>query len=181
MIWPLEGIKTPPIVDIPAGYKIRTFQGGDEPDFYALMALAGWTGWDERKLHPWLYRVLPDGWYLIIHESSDRIVATCMATHDPTWIVPYCGELAWLAADPAHSGKGLGSTAAAAVTARLLQNRYKVIHLYTEPFRLAALKIYLTLGYKPFLETPESTILWEHICSNLRWPFTPNEWIKRFP
>jgi mycothiol synthase len=181
MIWPVESYKNPPTVNIPADYKIRTFQVGDESDFFALMALAGWLGWDERTLQPWLYRILPDGWYMIIHESSNRIVATCMATHDPTWIVPYCGELAWLAGDPAHSGKGLGSAAVAAVTTKFLQNGYKVIHLYTEPFRLAALKIYLKLGYKPFLDTTESTILWEQICTNIHWAFTPNDWIKRYP
>ncbi len=177
MIWPVERISDPPVFDLSTGYSIRTYQEGDEPKFYRLMTLAGWQGWDNQKLQPWLYRILPDGWYMIIYEDNHQIVATCMATHDPTWITPFCGELAWLAGDPKHSGKGLGFAVAAAVTSRFIHSGYRIIHLYTEPYRLAALKIYLKLGYIPLLESPDSHLLWHHICSQLDWPFRPDEWL----
>jgi mycothiol synthase len=176
MIWPESRLSLPPTVNVPAGYKIRTFQQSDQDHYYKLMKVAGWSGWDDQKLHPWLYRILPNGWYMIIHNDSNQIVASCMATHDPTWTTPFCGELAWLAGDPTHSGKGLGTAAAAAVTSKFIQCGYKVIHLFSEPFRLAALKIYLSLGYIPLLEPLESISIWKQVCIHLDWLFTPDEW-----
>jgi mycothiol synthase len=131
------------------------------------MELAGWPGWDHEKLKPWLYRILPEGWFMAIHDETHHISATCMATHDPTWIRPFCGELAWLAADPDHAGKGLGMAVAATVTRRFIEAGYRTIHFYTEHYRLAAIKIYLKLGYVPYLDPPEAFDIWEEICTKL--------------
>ena len=64
----------------------------------------------------------------------------------------------------------------AAVTARLLQMGYRHVHLYTEHWRLAALKQYLKLGYVPFLDVPEARERWQGICAQLSWPFMPEAW-----
>lgn len=50
------------------------------------------------------------------------------------------------------------------------------IHLYTEDWRLPALKTYLKLGYCPYLFAPEQAARWQVICAQLRWPFTPDAW-----
>jgi len=176
MIWPEERRQDPPPVELPAGYTLRLYQPGDETRFYQVMALAGWPGWDEAKLQPWLFRILPQGWFMAVHQTSNQIVASAMATHDHTWLYPFCGEVGWLAADPAHTGRGLGTAVTAAVTARFIAAGYRCIHLYTEIFRLPALKIYLKLGYIPFLTKPESPGHWRTICEQLNWPFTPDAW-----
>ena len=99
-----------------------------------------------------------------------------MALHDHTAWHPFGGELGWVAGDPAHAGKGLGRAVSAAVTARLLDAGYRNIHLYTEDWRLAALKTYLKLGYIPFLYSAEMPDRWQAICTRLQWPFTPEAW-----
>jgi mycothiol synthase len=170
MIWPSERRQTKPQVEIPEGYALRTYQPGDETCFFSLMELAGWPNWDEQKLKPWLFRILPQGWFMITEETSGKIVATAMATHDYTWKYPFCGEVGWVAADPAHSGKGLGFTVVAAVTARFLDIGYQHIHLFTEHWRLAAIKIYLKLGYIPLIDKPEAKELWYQISKQLFWP-----------
>ena len=177
MIWPGARRQSPPTGKLPAGYHLRTFRPGDEAGFYAVMALAGWPGWDVAKLKPWLYRILPEGWFMAVHTQSNQIVATAMATHDPTWRSPFCAELGWVAADPAHAGQGLGTAVVAAATARMIAAGYAHIHLYTEPYRLAALKIYLKLGYLPFLSIPGETDVWREICEQLAWPYEPREWV----
>ena len=90
---------------------------------------------------------------MAVHEESSEIVATAMALHSEVY--PSGGELGWLACDPAHAGKGLGMVVSAAVTARFIDAGCRNIHLYTEDYRLPALKTYLRLGYIPFLYTPE--------------------------
>jgi mycothiol synthase len=179
MVWPERRLSAPPAVRLPPGYALRTYRPGDETRFYQVMELAGWPGWDDEKLRPWLSRILPEGWFMAIHQESGEIVATAMALHNYTERHPFWGELGWLAGDPAHAGKGLGMAVSAAVTARLIDAGYRHIHLYTEDWRLPALKIYLKLGYVPSLYTPEMPERWREICAQLRWPFTPEEWGAR--
>jgi len=174
MVWPEHLLDTPPAVRLPPGYTLRTYRRGDEPRFYEVMELAGWVGWNDEKLRPWRSRILPEGWFMAIHGESNEIVATAMALHSKVY--PSGGELGWLACDPAHTGKGLGMAVSAAVTARFIDAGYRNIHLYTEDWRLPALKTYLKLGYIPFLYTPEMWERWKAICAQLQWPFTPEIW-----
>ncbi len=181
MVWPEQLLTTPPPVNLPFGYALRAYQPGDKARFYEVMALAGWSGWNDERLQPWLSRVLPEGWFMVIDEKRNEIVATAMCLHNYKETNPFQGELGWLAADPAHTGQGLGRAVSAAVTARFIEAGYRHIHLYTEDYRLAALKTYLKLGYVPFLYTPEMPERWQIICEQLHWPFTPEAWRSRTP
>jgi mycothiol synthase len=176
MVWPEHSLDAPPHVQLPPGYALRTFEWGDQPRFCELMALAGWPGWDDEKLQPWLERILPEGWFMAVHEDSDLIVASAMCLHSYSALHPFGGELGWLAGDPAHAGRGLGSVVSAAVTRRFLDAGYTDIHLYTEDFRFAALHTYLKLGYVPFLYLPEMAERWRTVCEQVGWPFTPEKW-----
>jgi len=140
------------------------------------MELSGWPGWNDEKLAPWIARIPPGSWFMAIHDASGGIVATAMGLHDHTPDHPFGGELGWLASDPAHRGRGLGLAVSAAVTQRLIEAGYRNIHLYTEHWRLAALKTYLKLGYVPFLYLPEMPERWRVICEKVGWPFKPEEW-----
>jgi len=174
MMWPEHLLNVPPAVQLPRGYTLRTYQQGDKLRFYKVMELAGWPGWDDERLQPWLERILPEGWFMAVHRQSGQIVATAMALRSETY--PSGGELGWLAGDPAHAGRGLGLAVSAAVTARLIEAGCRPIHLYTEDYRLPALKTYLKLGYVPFLCTPQMPERWRAICAQLQWPFTPEVW-----
>ena len=176
MMWPESRLTAPPVASVPAGYALRVYRPGDEPGFFRVMALAGFGAWDGARLRPWLARILPDGWFMAVEAGMGAIVATAMALHDASDQHPFGGELGWVAADPAHSGKGLGRAVCAAVTARLIAGGYRDIHLYTEDYRLAALKVYLSLGYVPFLYAPGVADRWRVVCAQLGWPFTPETW-----
>ncbi len=174
MIWSDSQPQSSLAVPLPPDYSLRTYQQGDEQRFFEIMDLVGWSGWDEEKLAPWLPRVLPDGWFFVDHKVSGELVAFCMALVSDTF--PNSGELGWLACDPAHQGMGLGKVVSAAVTKRFLEENYATIHLYTEHYRLAAIKTYLRLGYIPLLSSPTMHEIWEIICTQLDWPYTPKEW-----
>ncbi len=165
MVWPKHRLNAPPRVRLPSGYALRTYRPGDEPRFYELMELAGWPGWDDEKLRPWLLRILPEGWLMAIHTESGEIVAAAMALRDRGEFGYPGGELGWLACDPAHRGRGLGLAVSAAATARLIDEGYRHIHLYTEDWRLAAIKTYLKLGYIPLLYLPEMEERWRRVCT----------------
>ena len=176
MAWPMTRLESPPELRLHAGYTLRSYRPGDETRFYEVMALAGWPGWDDERLRPWLARIIPGGWFMIVDESGAGIVATAMALHNYQGTNPFQGELGWLASDPAHAGRGLGRAVSAAVTRRLIEAGYRQIRLYSEDFRLAALKIYLSLGYVPELYEAGMAERWREVCTRLDWPFTPEAW-----
>jgi len=176
MIWPENLISHPPEVNLPSGYSIRVYLPGDDARFFEIMELAGWDGWNEEMLQPWLAKILPDGWFMVIDEKTDEIVATAMALHNYKGTYPFWGDLGWLAVDPGHGGKGLGLNVSAAVTSRFIEGGYRKIQLFTEDYRLPALKTYLKLGYIPSLYTGGMLERWEAICTKLDWQFTPNRW-----
>ncbi len=176
MVWPQEQLDQPPTVSVADGYRLRTYQPGDEPDFFHVMSLAGFEGWDMEQLLPWLKKILPGGWFLVEDEASGQLVATAMAVHNPTQYYPFGGELGWVAAHLDHAGHGLGATVCAAVVTRLLKGGYTNIYLNTDDERYPAIKTYLKLGFRPVLLTADMTERWEAICNRLAWPFTPEEW-----
>ncbi|MCB0151348.1 MAG: GNAT family N-acetyltransferase [Caldilinea sp.] len=176
MVWPDHLLDQPPVVRVAPGYHLRTYRPGDEPRFYEVMALAGWPGWDDERLRPWIARIPPGSWFMAVHTASDTIVATAMGLHDHSDDHPFGGELGWVAADPAHTGQGLGLAVSAAVTVRLLAAGYRNVHLYTEHWRLAAIKSYFKLGYVPFLYAPEMAQRWRALSLELGWPYTPEAW-----
>lgn len=173
MVWPEYLLESPPKVIMPPGYRLRTFQPGDEPQILRLMALVGWPDW---QLEFWQAAILAGCWFLTVETKSDKIVASAMGLHDPKDPNPVGSELSWVAGDPAHRGQGLGRAVCAAVTGRLIEAGYRDIHLFTDDWRVPAIKVYLKMGYTPLLFNSEMVERWQAICAQLNWPFTPEKW-----
>ncbi|MCY4482789.1 MAG: GNAT family N-acetyltransferase [Spirochaetaceae bacterium] len=170
MVWPAARLDSVPPPTLPAGYTLRTHRPGDEARFHELMELAGWPGWDDDRLSYSLNRMLPDGWFMAVHSNSAVIVASAMALHNYKGTFPFWGELGWLAADPAHSGHGLGMAVSACVVRRFVDAGYRHIHLHTEHYRLAAIKTYLKLGFAPWIDGPDGDLHWAPVLDRLGWP-----------
>ena len=176
MVWPRSRLGSPPAAEVPAGYRLRTFAPGDAAAHAALMVKAGFADWTTEKLPPWLKRVLPDGFFVIEHVPTGALAATAMASHNPSDLHPCGGELGWVAGDPAHKGSGLGLAVCAAATARFLGAGYRRIYLQTDDWRLAAIKVYLKMGFVPLLHAPDMAGRWRALCEKLGWDFTPEKW-----
>ena len=167
MLWPPHLLAAPPAVIVSPGYTLRTYRPGDEPEYYALMASAGLDEMNAETLPEWMARTVPESWFMIIHDDTRKIVAAAMGCYDHDDLHPFGSALGWVAVHPDHRGVGLGTTVSAAVTARLIAAGYRDIHLHTEDERLSAVKIYLRMGYVPFLYAPDMTDRWRAIYQRL--------------
>jgi mycothiol synthase len=177
MVWPQKLLnETIPIL-IPPGYTLRQLRPDDYKAYFALLASAGM---EQNSLESWVDYwekiILPDGFFVIVHNETKDLAATCLAAHRPSLRHPRAGALGWLGADPAHKGLQLGRAVSAAVTARLIASGYRRIYLETHDFRLAAIKTYLDLGWTPMLYDKEMRARWSLVCEKLEWPFTPDDW-----
>ena len=166
MILPREVLENPPEAEVPAGYTLRTYRPDDAEALIALERKAGFDNWNRELLDEMLACALPRGIFVVEHEGG--LVATAMATHNPTDRHPFGGELGWVAGDPAHSGRGLGRAVCAAVIRRYSQAGYERVYLKTDDHRLPAISIYLRLGYEPYMYAPGMEERWQAVRQNLR-------------
>jgi predicted dehydrogenase/GNAT superfamily N-acetyltransferase len=168
MIWPERLLDAPPMPIVPTGYELRQYRPEDREAYLALMHRAGFVEWDGETLDRMLASILPEGFFIVEHIATSAVVATAMATHRPAPQYPFGGELSWVAADPDHSGRGLGLTVCAAVVRRFLAAGYRCIYLQTDDFRLPAITTYLKLGFEPLSRDPDMDARWRRALGGLR-------------
>ena len=152
---------------VPSGYRLRQYRAEDEAGYYALMARAGFDGWTAERMRQVLPTVLPVGFFVVEHLASGQVAASALAQHVPTELHPFGGQLGWVAADPDHRGRKLGTLATAAATRRLIEAGYQRIYLLTDDFRLPAIRIYLALGYTPLYHIPDMQERWQVVMRRL--------------
>ena len=153
---------------LPEGYVLRQLTLADADEYKRVMNLAGFEGWDARQVEERLRSRLPGGFFVIEHSASHQLVATAHASHGPNELHPQGGVLDFVAADPAHKGKGLGMAVCCAVV-RLLQDRgYQHIYLTTDDWRLPAIAIYLKMGFEPCMYREDMPERWASVRAGLK-------------
>lgn len=153
---------------LPAGYRLRQYRPEDAAAYIELMDLAGFAGWSGQRIEETRQSVLPGGFFLIEYGASGRLAATALAQRWPIDLLSDCGTLGWVAAAPAHRGRGLGQAVCAAATQRLLDEEFAYLTLLTDDHRLPAIGIYLRLGYRPWIPRLEILPRWWALEPRLR-------------
>lgn len=141
----------PAIPDLPTGYRLGQVGQGEKRAYEELAVLA-WpleSFWEGYFSDPLL-----GGFFAVEHMASGQLVSSCMAVR-PGVFKEYSdvGTLGWLVTDPAHGGLGLATTVVLAVMNRLYEEGCGESYLGTEDERLAAIHIYLKLGWAPLMYT----------------------------
>jgi mycothiol synthase len=166
MVLPAHVLADPPTPELPEGYALRVYRETDADALIALERKAGFQKWDRELLDEMLACALPRGIFVVEH--AGELVATAMATHNPTERHPFGGEVGWVAGDPAHSGRGLGRAVCAAVIRRYAEAGYERVYLATDDARLPALRIYLQLGFEPLMYAPGMEERWRAVRRKLQ-------------
>jgi len=162
-------VAAPPV---PNGYLLRQFRAGDEANYDDLFHLAFA---DEGRFPEMLEGVLSDGFFVVEHLASGELVASCQAWRGGTSRRHAdAGQVGWLVTDPSHAGKGLGTIVAALATNRLAAEGYRRPYLGTEDFRIAAISIYLKLGWQPYVSCDALESRWRSIFARLERKFDPS-------
>ena len=178
LLWPTAPLAPLPHLPLPAGYAFRSYHAGDEQALFPLFDQEGWhitaADW-----HDYLERVLPHGLFMLWHTTSNTLVGTAGAIHNPRgarYSFPFGGALAYLVVHPDHRGHGLGLILSNRVVQRFLSADYDHIWVGVQGFRLPAIKTYLKLGFVPLLHQDGLSERWQRICTQLGWPYTPEQW-----
>src|SRR5215831_3404748 len=183
MVWSRDWMLTPPRVMLGDAYELRLYHHSDEQQLYPLFHAEGWHI-AQRDWQDYLDRVIPNGLFVLWHRPSALPMGTAGAIHNPRagrYYFPFGGELAYLVVHPEHRGQGLGTALSLQVVQRLLDAGYETLWLGVQGFRLAAINIYLRLGFRPLLHQSELAERWQRICEHIAWPYETGRWPRTVP
>ncbi|KOY18064.1 GNAT family N-acetyltransferase [Paenibacillus xylanivorans] len=153
-----------PQLDIPEGYKLRSFHPGDVTEWEHVIRISfarEIAFGDKIGFQP---PFMPEKILFLCYEGL--AVATAVAWEKEDGDIN-CGYLHMVGALPGHSGKGLGYTIALAALHRMREEGKQAALLETDDFRLPAISIYLRLGFVPLLVEEEHSGRWERIFNEL--------------
>jgi mycothiol synthase len=155
----------PPMPRFPAGYGLRTANLHDGDALTSIMVSAFGADWSlQRVLSTVLEAEDVDTTFVVtaygvpVATASARLVSTR----------PESGYLHWVATHAEHRRKQLGYGVSLAVLHRLGEVGCRDSLLETQPFRIAAIRLYLRLGFVPEESHNGQTNEWQQVFSKLR-------------
>lgn len=93
--------------------------------------------------------------------AEERLLATASLQVRPD--VPGCGWVRWVATAADRRREGLGRAVVIGVLAMAVQAGCREARLHTATDRLAAIALYLQLGFEPLVRSEPERELWEHV------------------
>lgn len=159
-VWPIG--QTAPVYAIAEPYFVDI--SNDRLSFEAVQAAIGWHVTDEQ----WnlLQSELVPGSMVFVRHDNKPVGVACALFRDAGW-----AELAWVAVWPEYRRQGIGKIVCSAVVGQLHSLGSHKIFGSTQDHRLAALKIYLDIGFRPLVR-PDKVERWWSIYQKLDKPFT---------
>ena len=164
MIFDAEGTPLPEST-VAEGFRLRTVADSELVPYNELRGSVKFAAWDTEKLRNFRSKVLPDGILLIEETATGRFAASATAETTDMPDHPEIGVLGWVMTHPDFRGRHLGRSVSVAAMHRLYDAGYRAFSLLTDDFRLAAVKTYLELGWKPWLYLEEMEARWRALAA----------------
>jgi mycothiol synthase len=143
----------PPLPALPAGYRLRTWQAGDETKvppvlgdaFFGDPTVAAYETF--RRYLEERGAFIPENVF-VIEAASGQVVGTTTAR----FVSAQVGRLHRVGVQRKHQGRGLGTTLVLKALHHLAERDVHTVYVGTEDDKLAALSVYLHAGFRPVLD-----------------------------
>ncbi len=161
-------------IPIPDGYKFVNFRRGGidgmsvEKFKYGYLKTMAQGREPEDWEFSWFYddkRIPDDGFFVIVSEEIDRIVATAAVQIDEH--KPNSATLHMVYSDPEHRGKKLGEAVTLVAMQYVYSHNIPVMYLTTDEHRIPAIKIYLRHGFRPVYWDTDMEARWSGVFEKL--------------
>ena len=157
-----------PELTVAEGFRLRTIANSELDLYNELRTSVGFPAWEPDYLQKFRGKVLPDAMFLIEEISTGRFAASATAETTDMPEFASVGVLGWVMTHPDLRGHHLGRSVSVAAMHRLYDAGYRAFSLLTDDFRLAAVKTYLELGWKPWLYLEEMEGRWRALADTLK-------------
>ena len=161
---------------VPNGYTLRPCRGGDVGSWADTLRRGGFTDWTETRVLDYLKNVeRKEGSSLV--EFEGRIVAATFASrlgnqpHNPDDDLSEpskVGILDFVVTHPEHRGRGLAKATCVAVARFLVARGCETIELGTDDWRLPAIHVYLSMGFRPVMNRSDMPGRWAAVIEKLK-------------
>ena len=165
-----------PDVPLPAGYVMRAYRSGDADSWTEVLQKGEFGRWDEERVLEYLEDAeRREGSRLVEHNG--RIVAATFASRignqprKPSvggGNSSDVGVLDYVVTHPDHRGRGLGRATCTEVARFLVSRGCNAISLGTDDWRLPAIHIYLSMGFRPVMNRNDMPGRWAAVYENLK-------------
>lgn len=156
-----------PIPELPEGYRLRDANHNDLDALATTLALAFEDDlWSVARVNRTLISA-SDVSRTFVVDYGGVAVATASAQTKPERFAG-AGLLHWVAVHPAHQGKRLGYVVSLAVLREHKRLCRDAAFLSTDDERLPAIRTYLRLGFRPYLEDDTHPERWERVMQIIR-------------
>ncbi len=156
-----------PEMVLPAGYLLRGYRPGDEQAWCGLVNEGIPGDWTPERLRAEVaraHRFQPQD--LLFGERAGELVGTAWALR--WWEQPEeVGYLHMVAVARRRQGRGLGRALTVAVLHRFREMGLERAILRTDDFRLPAIALYLSLGFRPVLSHESHRARWQAVLRTL--------------
>ncbi len=171
-----DGVRRMPAAPLPDGYLLRACRRADAHRWAQTLRAGGFTTWTEAMVLDYLADADRRAGSLVV-ERQGSVAAGTFASRvsnypfDPLPISaadPHReGLLDYVVTHPNHRGRGLGRAVCAAVTKRLVDGGCRAVWLSTDDWRLPAIHVYLSLGYRPVMVSGDMPERWDMVMHAL--------------
>ncbi|MXX92268.1 MAG: GNAT family N-acetyltransferase [Chloroflexi bacterium] len=167
-----------PDVALPLGYEVRGYRPGDESSWAETLQACGFERWNDAEVLAYLEDAERlEGSRVIDNEG--RVVAGTFAsrnTNDASdTIVPESigsleeeGVLDFVVTHPYHRGRGLAKATCTEVAKFFVRLGCQSVSLLTDDWRLPAIHVYLSLGFKPVMNRNDMSGRWDIVYDKLK-------------
>ena len=170
------GVRGMPDVVIPAGYALRTYREGDEVTLAETLRSAGFVDWDVARVLGYLEDADRRAGSAVVEQGGAIVASTFASRMSSGSVSPVTGKsgepwreglLDYVATHTDHQGRGLGRATCTAVSRYLVNQGCETVLLFTDDWRLPAIHLYLSLGYRPVMHRSDMPERWAQVMDEL--------------
>jgi GNAT superfamily N-acetyltransferase len=170
-----EDLENIPDCPLPSGYRLRTFQRGEERIWAEVQTRAGNFESVEKALEQFdkefrdSLEEFERRCLFLVHEESGQVIGSTTAWLDPNFHGKDHGRIHWVAIVPEFQGRGLAKPMLAEAM-RLLRRWHERACLGTHTGCLKAINMYLDFGFVPDMTRERAEEAWKYIAENVDHP-----------
>jgi mycothiol synthase len=165
-----------PPAAVPTGYALRPYRQGDEEGWTETLNLSGFTDWDLKSVVGYLEEPERREGSRVVEREGEIVAATFASRLSNTPPGPPRssrddpsreGVLDYVATRPDHQGRGLGRATCTGVAGFLVSRGCDVVSLTTDDWRLPAIHIYLSMGFRPVMDREDMPGRWASVLARM--------------
>ena len=178
MVTDRDSIRNLPEVPLPLGYVIRDYRLGDENSWADTLRTCGFEKWNDVEVLAYLEDTERRVGSRVV-DHNGKVVAATFASRKPEDASNTVasagigssheeGILDFVVTHPDHRGKKLARATCTEVAKFFVDRGCSSVSLQTDDWRLPAIHVYLSLGFKPVMHRSDMPDRWANVFNNLK-------------